>query len=103
MRPRDGVTRWYDTHRRGGLAHHAAGVVNPRGRRGHASGERRARGRWEVNSAHSGDPRSPRTLVKSLRRKLRDDSANPAYIFTEPGMGYQMAKPETDGKGKEDA
>ena len=34
-----------------------------------------------------------RTFVKRLRRKLRDDAANPTYIFTERGVGYRMAKP----------
>ena len=30
------------------------------------------------------DPRPMRTIVRSLRIKLGDDAANPAYIFTEP-------------------
>ena len=43
---------------------------------------------------HSGDPRLVRTAIKSLRRKLVDDARNPTYIFTVPGFGYRMAKPE---------
>ena len=36
-----------------------------------------------------------RTIVSSLRRKLGDDADNPAYIFTEPRVGYRMPKGET--------
>ena len=32
-----------------------------------------------------------RTVVKQLRHKLGDDTANPAYIFTERRVGYRMA------------
>lgn len=45
--------------------------------------------------SHSGDLRPLRTLVKSLRRKLGDNAANPTYIFAEPGMGYRLAKDAT--------
>ena len=31
-----------------------------------------------------------RTHIKSLRRKLGDDSKNPTYIFTEPRVGYRL-------------
>ncbi len=41
--------------------------------------------------SHSGDLRPLRTVVKSLRRKLGDNAANPVYIFTEPGVGYRLA------------
>ncbi len=41
----------------------------------------------------SGDPELVRTFVKKLRRKLGDDAARPAYIFTERAVGYRMAKP----------
>ena len=44
--------------------------------------------------AHSGDPRPVRTVVKSLRRKLGDAADNPAYVFTELGVGYFLAKGE---------
>ena len=40
------------------------------------------------------DVRPMRTAINSIRRKLRDDAANPTYIFTEPRIGYRMAKPE---------
>ena len=41
----------------------------------------------------SGDSELVRTYVKKLRRKLGDDATKPAYIFTERGVGYRMAKP----------
>ena len=31
-----------------------------------------------------------REVVKRLRRKLGDDADTPAYIFTEPRVGYRM-------------
>ena len=40
------------------------------------------------------DLRPMRSAVRSLRRKLGDDAAQPAYIFTEPRIGYRMAKGE---------
>ena len=43
----------------------------------------------------SGDVRPMRTIVSKLRRKLGDDADNPTYIFTEPRVGYRMAKGET--------
>ena len=43
---------------------------------------------------YAGDPRLIRTVVKTLRRKLGDNAQSPAYIFTEPGVGYRMARPE---------
>ena len=39
------------------------------------------------------DPRRVRAFVKKLRRKLGDDAASPAYIFTERGVGYRMKHP----------
>ncbi len=36
-----------------------------------------------------------RNMVKRLRRKLGDDAADPRFIFTEPRVGYRMAKGET--------
>ena len=42
----------------------------------------------------SGDIRPMRTVIKKLRRKLGDDAVNPAYIFTEPRVGYRMPKGE---------
>ena len=34
-----------------------------------------------------------RTYVRRLRDKLGDDAANPAYIFTQFGVGYRMPDP----------
>ena len=34
-------------------------------------------------------------VVKRLRRKLGEDTANPRYIFAEPRVGYRMANGET--------
>ena len=34
-----------------------------------------------------------RIFVKTLRRKLGDDAARPAYLFNERGVGYRMAAP----------
>ena len=42
----------------------------------------------------AGDPKLLRAFVKRLRRKLGDDAARPAYIFTERGVGYRMAAPD---------
>ena len=39
------------------------------------------------------DARIVRQYVKEVRHKLGDDAACPTYIFTEPGVGYRMAKP----------
>ena len=41
-----------------------------------------------------GDLRPMRTIVRKLRRKLGDDAGSPTYIFTEPRVGYRMAKGE---------
>ena len=43
---------------------------------------------WRVTN--SGDPQVVRTHMRRLRRKLEDSADDPAYIFTEPGMGYRM-------------
>ena len=45
----------------------------------------------------SDDVRPMRTIVSKLRRKLGDDADNPTYIFTEPRVGYRMAKGEETG------
>ena len=41
---------------------------------------------------HAGDLRPMRTVVSSLRRKLGDDADQPTYLFTEPRIGYRMAR-----------
>ena len=54
---------------------------------------------WGLGS--SGDSRPVRTAVKNLRRKLGDDAGSSTqYIFTEPRVGYRMAKGE--GLGQEE-
>ena len=40
------------------------------------------------------DSRLLRSFLKKLRRKLGDDASSPTYIFTEPRVGYRMAKSE---------
>ncbi len=47
-----------------------------------------------VWGTESGDVRPMRTVVSTLRRRLEDDADNPTYIFTEPRVGYRMAKGE---------
>ncbi len=42
--------------------------------------------------AYSTENELLRATVKNLRRKLGDDANNPRYIFTEPRVGYRMAK-----------
>ena len=41
----------------------------------------------------SANPEVLRAFVKTLRRKLGEDAARPAYIFNERGVGYRMAEP----------
>ena len=43
----------------------------------------------------SGDLRPMRTVVSSIRRKLGDEAGNWSYIFTEPRIGYRMARAKT--------
>ena len=45
-------------------------------------------------SDYPNDSRLLRSFLKKLRRKLGDDADNPTYIFTEPRVGYRMAKSE---------
>ena len=42
----------------------------------------------------TGDPVLVRTYIKKLRRKLGDDAVRPAYIVSERGVGYRMARPD---------
>ena len=41
----------------------------------------------------TGDAYAVRAMVKKLRRKLGDDAASPAWIFTERDVGYRMPRP----------
>ena len=43
-----------------------------------------------------GDVRPMRTVLSTLRRRLGDDADNPTYIFTQPRVGYRMAKDGED-------
>ncbi len=45
---------------------------------------------WDEES--DGDMRPMRTIVNKLRRKLGDNVETPAYIFTQPRVGYRMPK-----------
>ena len=42
-----------------------------------------------------GAPRTIRTHLMRLRRKLGEDADNPKYIFAEPRVGYRMDRPDT--------
>ena len=53
---------------------------------------------WVWSSERKGEPWLVRNVVKRLRRKLGDDANNPSYIFTEPRVGYRMAKSEPRDK-----
>ncbi|MCY4602486.1 MAG: response regulator transcription factor, partial [Acidobacteria bacterium] len=48
---------------------------------------------WGRRDRGSTDPKLVRAIVKSLRRKLGDDAANPAYVRNERGVGYRMPRP----------
>ena len=50
---------------------------------------------WGIRN--DSDLRPMRTVIKSLRSKLGDDSKNPTYIFTEPRGGYRMARSTPSG------
>ncbi len=45
---------------------------------------------WGLEFA--GDVQLLRATLRNLRRKLGDNATNPKYIFTEPRVGYRMAK-----------
>ena len=45
---------------------------------------------WDQD--YPGDSQRLRTYVTYLRSKLGDDAKSPTYIFTEPRVGYRMAK-----------
>ena len=46
---------------------------------------------WHARDAADTEP--VRAFVKKLRAKLGDDASDPAYIFTERGVGYRMPRP----------
>ena len=43
-------------------------------------------------AAGDGDVRPIRTALSKIRRRLGDDPDHPTYIFTEPRVGYRMAR-----------
>ncbi len=43
--------------------------------------------------AHTEDSQYLRVFIGQLRGKIGDPAANPAYIFTEPGIGYRFRSP----------
>jgi two-component system, OmpR family, KDP operon response regulator KdpE len=45
----------------------------------------------------AGETQYLRNVVLSLRRKLETDPARPAYIITEPGIGYRLRASPQDG------
>ena len=46
-----------------------------------------------------GEAHLVRDVVKRLRGKLSEDAERPRYIFTEPRVGYRMARSETEEAG----
>ena len=47
---------------------------------------------WSDDGPRDHRLRLLRSFIKSLRRKLGDDARNPSYVFTEPGIGYHLAR-----------
>ncbi len=47
-------------------------------------------------SRRAGNTPIIRVFVRKLREKLGDDAKNPTYIFTEPRVGYRLAKCEDE-------
>ena len=48
---------------------------------------------WGARYRGTHDPKLVHALVKSLRRKLGDDAASPAYVRNQRGVGYRMPAP----------
>ena len=51
------------------------------------------RGAWGTRYRGTRDPKLVHALVKSLRRKLGDDAAEPSYVRNQRGVGYRMPRP----------
>ena len=51
---------------------------------------------WRGRARNTEDPKVVRAMVKSLRRKLGDDAAQPAYVLNERGVGYRMPRPGSE-------
>ena len=43
---------------------------------------------------YAGESHLIRAIVRNLRRKIRDDSRDPRFIFTVTHVGYRMSQPE---------
>lgn len=50
--------------------------------------------------AHGEDMQYLRVYVSQLREKIEADPADPAYIVTEPGIGYRMEVMNTAAESK---
>ena len=50
----------------------------------------------------TGEPWLVREVIKRLRRKLGESAGDPAYIFTESGVGYRMPNGESEETLEED-
>ena len=50
---------------------------------------------WDLEGY--GDLRPMRKVISTLRRRLGDDADNPNYTFTEPRVGYHMARADSRG------
>ena len=48
---------------------------------------------WGTRRHGAGNEMQVRAIVKTLRRKLGDDSASPTYVRNERGVGYRMPRP----------
>ena len=55
---------------------------------------------WVWGRERKGEPWLVRNVIKRLRNKLGDDAANPAYVFTEPRVGYRIAKGENQEEAR---
>ena len=48
---------------------------------------------WRAPDEEQPNPKLVHAVVKRLRRKLGDDTARPAYILNQRGVGYRMPRP----------
>ena len=42
---------------------------------------------------YGGETENLRVVIRQLRKKIEEDPADPAYILTEPWMGYRFQTP----------
>jgi two-component system KDP operon response regulator KdpE len=55
---------------------------------------------WAWSRERKGESWLVRNVIKKLRGKLGDAAENPVYVFTEPRVGYRMAKREEPGESR---